>query len=155
MNSIPFSANDSSLDILNERAATARRMMERFNSLLLEQQRDAWLELFDEAVVFEFPYGRATDKVRLEGKSALAEHMRYFDTIIAMQSMSEPLIHQTLNPDVFIAQFQGRGQLLHNGQVYDQNYISVIEMKEGLIVRYEDYWNPLAVGEAEGSSSSS
>ncbi|WPP41193.1 nuclear transport factor 2 family protein [Paenibacillus hunanensis] len=139
------STNQTSIATLQQQQEKAAVLMNRFTTLLLEQKREEWLDLFDEKVIFEFPYVRPADANRVEGKQALAEHMRYFDTIIAMKSMSEPLIHQTLQPHVFIAQFQGRGQLLQTGQVYDQNYISVIEVKDGRIIRYEDYWNPLAV----------
>ncbi|WP_411344289.1 nuclear transport factor 2 family protein [Paenibacillus sp. WLX1005] len=145
MNSNSFSPASSSITILHERAEQAAQLMNRFCSLLLEQQRQAWLDLFDEDVIFEFPYAHTLDNPRLEGKQALAQHMLYFDTIISMQHMSQPLIHQTLNPHIFIAQFHGRGQLLQSGHVYDQHYISVVEVKDGRILRYEDYWNPLAI----------
>lgn len=139
------STNQKSIATLHQQQEKAAVLMDRFTTLLLEQKREEWLDLFDEYVIFEFPYALSVDANRVEGKQALKEHMRYFDTIIAMKSMSEPLIHQTLQPHVFIAQFRGRGQLLQSGQVYDQNYISVIEVKDGRIIRYEDYWNPLAV----------
>jgi ketosteroid isomerase-like protein len=29
------------------------------------------------------------------------------------------------------------------GKPYNQRYISVIETREGRIVKYRDYWNPL------------
>jgi ketosteroid isomerase-like protein len=36
------------------------------------------------------------------------------------------------------------------GKPYDQRYISVIEHRDGKIVRYVDYWNPQIVAEALG-----
>ncbi len=39
------------------------------------------------------------------------------------------------------------------GKPYLQNYISVIETKDGKIVHYKDYWNPLVVLAALGDES--
>ena len=38
-----------------------------------------------------------------------------------------------------------RAQALITGEPYDQRYISVIRVRDGHIVHYKDYWNPLAL----------
>lgn len=51
-----------------------------------------------------------------------------------------------------IAEFQCDGHVVETGLPYRQSYISVIETRDGRIVRYKDYWNPLVVKEAFGGS---
>ncbi len=38
--------------------------------------------------------------------------------------------------------------MLTTGKPYHQRYISVVQMKDGKIFRFRDYWNPLIVLEA-------
>ena len=33
------------------------------------------------------------------------------------------------------------------GAPYEQSYVSVLTVRDGLIVRYRDYWNPLRSAE--------
>jgi len=144
----PSVSSSSTIDVLNERAEQALHLINQFGSLLLDKDMQSWLELFDEQIRFEFPYADEGYNKLLEGKQALAQHMEQFDGMIRMNHFSTPVIHQTLNPDIFIAQFQGTGILLETGKVYAQDYISLIEVKNGKISRYLDYWNPLAVARA-------
>ena len=43
-------------------------------------------------------------------------------------------MHQTLNPDVLIVAFSGRGKVPAMGKPYNQRYISVGQMKDGKIL---------------------
>ena len=49
---------------------------------------------------------------------------------------------------IFEASCQGRGA--NTGLAYDQDYISVVTLKDGRIARYADYWNPLVLVHALG-----
>lgn len=44
------------------------------------------------------------------------------------------------------------GHVIETGLPYRQSYISVIETRDGRIVRYKDYWNPLVVKRPLGGS---
>ena len=50
---------------------------------------------------------------------------------------------ETTDPSLVIAQSRSEGTALSTGNPYDQDYISVVETRDGLITRYVDYWNPL------------
>ncbi|WP_458120833.1 nuclear transport factor 2 family protein [Paenibacillus sp. Z6-24] len=141
----PFIASPSLMNLLNERAEQALTLMNSFGSLLLDNDVERWLDLFDEQIRFEFPYADEGYTRLLEGKQALAAYMDSFDGMIRMSHFSTPVIHQTLDPDLFIARFEGTGIMQTTGKSYVQDYISLVEVKNGKISRYLDYWNPLAV----------
>ena len=47
-----------------------------------------------------------------------------------------------------VLEFSGRGEGVVTKEAYDQRYISVIRLRDGNIVRYKDYWNPIAFVQA-------
>ena len=49
---------------------------------------------------------------------------------------------ETIDPSLVVARFRGQGTVLATGNRYDQDYISMIETRDGLITRYVDFWNP-------------
>ncbi|QGQ99798.1 nuclear transport factor 2 family protein [Paenibacillus psychroresistens] len=105
----------------------------------------AMLDLFDEEVIFEFPYVPKPHSKQLVGKAALQQHLEMLEKMIEITSFTTPIVHVSANSPVFFAQFEGSGTLLAEGKPYEQQYISVVELRDGKIVRYQDYWNPLAM----------
>lgn len=113
---------------------------------------DSFLDMVAEDVVMEFPYAPAGLVDRLEGKEAIAAHLERLGGMLEIDSMSEPVVHQSTDPDLFVLEFEGHGRGVETGEAYDQNYISVIRLRQGKIVHYRDYWNPLVVLRALGGS---
>jgi ketosteroid isomerase-like protein len=56
-------------------------------------------------------------------------------------------IHETVKPDVAIIEMTMTGTVTATGAPYEQSYVSVLTVRDGLIARYRDYWNPLRVAE--------
>lgn len=52
-------------------------------------------------------------------------------------------MHRTIDPDVAIVEVEGFGVGLPTGEPYEQRYVCVITTRNGRIVRYKDYWNPV------------
>jgi ketosteroid isomerase-like protein len=105
----------------------------------------------DDAVM-EFPYAPPGGVQRLVGRAALTEHLRGFADILAIEQMTEPTVHRTQEPGVVILEFGCIGRGVKTGQPYNQVYISVIKLRDGRIVHYRDYWNPLLVIAAVGGA---
>lgn len=124
---------------------TAEQIMSVFRESFLHQDHEAFLELFHEEVSFEFPYAPEPYAKRLNGKKELRAHVTGLKDVFEIRSFSEPVIHRSADGPVFTAEFEGHGIMLDSGKPYDQQYISVIELKGGKIIRYQDYWNPLSV----------
>jgi ketosteroid isomerase-like protein len=56
-------------------------------------------------------------------------------------------VHQSTDPDVLIAEFDAEGVVVATGKPYRASYIAVITTRDGEIVHYRDYWNPLLAQE--------
>lgn len=127
---------------------TAQDAMTKFWELILQEDIPQWIELFHENVVFEYPYAPPSFPQEVRGKAAMLEQFKDFPKMFHFDEFTDVRSHQTLDPDVLIVEFAGRGQVLTTGKPYHQRYISVVQMKDGKIFRYRDYWNPLVVLEA-------
>ncbi|MGI5198211.1 nuclear transport factor 2 family protein [Streptomyces sp. CA-288835] len=113
--------------------------------LLLDKDIPAWVDLWDENGIFEFPFAPEGWPKRLEGKAAIAEYMRAYPDHIDLHDFPYVEIHQTLAPETIVVEMRGVGRLVDTDSPFDMSYIAVVTVKDGLITRYRDYWNPLAV----------
>ncbi len=127
---------------------TAQEAMTKFTELILQEDIPQWIELFHEDAVFEYPFAPPGFPQEVRGKAAMFEQFKDFPKVFHFDEFTDMQRHQTLDPDVLIVEFLGRGEVLTTGKAYHQRYISVVQMKDGKIFHYRDYWNPLVVLEA-------
>ena len=105
---------------------------------------ETFVEMVAEDGVMEFPFALPSPK-RVEGREALAAHIAFLAGRIEFLSVSDVVKHVTGDPEIFIIEFAGSGRAVATGEPFEQRYISVIRLRDGHIVRYTDYWNPIAV----------
>lgn len=112
------------------------------------QDADGLLPMMAEDAVMEFPYAPSGQVRKLNGRAELAAYLARLGEVLAIDSLSPPRVHRTGDPEVTILEFTAAGRGLRTARPYNQTYISVITVRQGQIVHYRDYWNPLAVIEA-------
>ncbi|MDP5220561.1 nuclear transport factor 2 family protein [Ruegeria sp. 2205SS24-7] len=107
-----------------------------------------FLDMCDEGIVFEFPFSPKGSVRELRGRDTMAAYLPKAGGLISFESMSPAVTHVAKDGETFVLEFSCKGK----GEAgrYDQNYISVIEVKNGRITRYRDYWNPLVLLNAVG-----
>ncbi|MDJ0466418.1 nuclear transport factor 2 family protein [Streptomyces sp. H27-C3] len=113
--------------------------------LLLDKNLAAWVDLWDEDGILEFPFAPEGRPQRLEGKAAVAEYMRGYPGHIDLHDFPHVEIHQTVTPETIVVEMRGVGRLVETGGPFDMSYIAVVTVKNGRITGYRDYWNPLAL----------
>ncbi len=122
-------------------------MLKRALGSLVDQDADAFLSLMADDGVMEFPYAPPGQPRQVTGRSALARYLAEIASLITIAVIEGPRVHRTDDPATVILEFTGTGQAVATGRPYRQDYISVIETGGGQIVRYRDYWNPLALSQ--------
>ena len=65
--------------------------------------------------------------------------------MLDIQGFPKQVVHQSTDPDVVIAEFEAEGVVVATGEPYRAAYIVVVTTRDGEIVSYRDYWNPLMV----------
>ena len=107
----------------------------------------ALLDLCADDVVFEFPFAPPGRPLRVEGKPALGEYLKALSGRVRLEGVSNLEVHETVKPDVAIIEMTMTGTVTATGAPYEQSYVSVLTVRDGLIARYRDYWNPLRSAE--------
>ncbi|MCG7588212.1 nuclear transport factor 2 family protein, partial [Photobacterium sp. OFAV2-7] len=133
--------------------ASFSEMLKRALGAKVDQSAQSFIEMVTQDCVMEFPYAPEGGVKKVEGSAALASYLTRVSKLVNIDQISEPTVHQTLNQDVVILEFDCNGQGLATGRPYNQRYISVITLNQGQIQHYLDYWNPLIAMDAIGDLS--
>jgi len=132
----------------NTRRAAARHTLTEHLRLTAAGHVDEWLKLFASDAVLEFPYAPAGVPKRVTGRDALFAHMSNFPKTFDVEFV-DLVFHETVDPNLVIAEFRSTGTALPTGKPYEQTCISVVRTDDdALITHYWDYWNPLVAIEA-------
>jgi uncharacterized protein len=116
----------------------------------------AWSDLLAEDAIVEFPYASALGSPsRLEGKLAIYNYMRNAVAQLQKWVFTDVREYQTLTPNVLLAEFHGEAVFVATGQPYQQDYVVRLETKNGKIIHYREYWNPVAILEITDSKQAS
>jgi len=113
--------------------------------LLLDKNIPAWVDLWADNGVIEFPFAPEGWPKRLEGKAAIADYMRHYPDHIDLHDFPAVKIHRTGAPETIVVEMRGTGRLVKSAAPFDMTYIAVVTIENGLITHYRDYWNPLAI----------
>ncbi|BCL32145.1 nuclear transport factor 2 family protein [Streptomyces aurantiacus] len=113
--------------------------------LLLDKDITAWVDLWDDAGVLEFPFAPEGWPKRLEGKAAVLDYLRHYPEHIDLHDFPDLEIHETTDPGRIVVEMRGVGLLVETGAPFDLTYVAVVTVADGLITHYRDYWNPLVV----------
>jgi ketosteroid isomerase-like protein len=135
----------------NSGPTPAQAVLARSLELLEAGDARGWVDLFDEDGVLEFPYAPHGWPTRFAGREALWQHMRKFPENLAVR-FSGLHFHPTGDPELVIAEYRGDGEALTTGLEFHQTYISVVRIRNGRILGYRDFWNPLAHLDALGGA---
>jgi hypothetical protein len=114
----------------------------------LAKDMNGWSLLCADDVVAEFPFAPEGSPRRLEGREALYNYLRNYPSVINVRSIPHLRLYSTDDPNVAIAEWSASGEVLTNGNAYEMSYATFVTFKDGLIVKYREYWNPLAFMQA-------
>jgi uncharacterized protein len=104
------------------------------------KDRVGFLDCLSDDFVFEAPYYRSAPIA--EGKEAMG---RTFDTLCAKFSSIDYQIKRlipALDPDLVIAEVHGNNPVAGSDRVYNNDYLFLVDTRDGLITRIFEYSNP-------------
>ncbi|MFT4113923.1 nuclear transport factor 2 family protein [Silvibacterium sp.] len=102
------------------------------------------LELVADDAVMEFPFAPEGRPQRLNGKREIAPYLDELKKVIRLDEVRLVAMHKTVDPETVILQAEGKGQAIQTGRPFHPRYIVVLTFRDGRIIRWQDYWNPLA-----------
>lgn len=123
---------------------TAAQLLKRSLETFLAKDIKGWAELCDENVVVEFPFAPDVATRKLVGRVAIYEYLKNYPSVIDVQRTPTLKIIATDDPSMAIAEWSVSGRVISNGNPYEMSYATFVTVKNGLIVTYREYWNPMA-----------
>jgi uncharacterized protein len=125
-------------------APSPRDILERALDRVRAYDLDGFADLFVEDGVIEYPFAPSGALRRLQGREeirrvlgeAAASPRRAGRRVTKIGSL---VVHQTVDPDVIVAEFDLEGEIVATGQAYRLPYIQVLRVRDGRIVSLRDY----------------
>ena len=106
-----------------------------------------WLDTLAEDVVFEAPYYKA-DGPLAAGRDAMAgTFARMQETFSSIHYEIKRLI-PAVDPDLVIAEVRGDNEVASNGNHYRNDYLFLVDCRDGQIIRIFEYSNPMVYAQA-------
>lgn len=125
-------------------SSSAVQLLRRSMDIFLAKDIKGWAELCDENVAVEFPFAPDEASRRMVGRTAIYDYLKGYPSVIDVQKTRTMSIYATDDPQRAIAEWSVSGQVIANGNPYEMSYATFVTFKDGLIVHYREYWNPLA-----------
>ncbi len=133
--------------------ATAREVVEQVLRAGLAMDTDTFVGLIAPDGRIEWPYHPAGVPDRLEGRERIREFLTAQATgLVRFEEYRNTVIHETKDPEVVIVEYDVHGTVVPTGAPLHQTIIAVIRVRDGLVVSYRDYLNPLVLAETLASA---
>jgi len=120
--------------------------------LLQDKDLDALADLYAEDGVHELPFAPPPAPRRIEGREQVRA---YFTGTLAgvaleFQRFEEVAIHDTTDPNVIVAEYDAHGVIPSTGRRFTVRNIWILNIVDGRIGSWRDYWNPLEIIQLQG-----
>lgn len=128
--------------------ATSREVVEQVLRAGREMDTDTFVSLIAPDGYVEWPYHPAGIPGRVEGREQLREFLTNQATgLVRFDEYRNTVIHETTDPEVVIVEYDAHGTVIPTGAPLHQTIIAVLRIRDGLVVSYRDYLNPLVLAE--------
>ena len=109
-------------------------------------------DLFAEDGVLTYPFGLPRQPSELRGREAIRDYFKDRSgarDLLVMEGV-EAVVRETDDPEVVVTEITHHGWSKAAGEHYRHTALGVIRVRDGQIVRYDDYMNPIAVARLLG-----
>jgi ketosteroid isomerase-like protein len=132
--------------------ATSREVVEQVLRVGREMDTETFVGLFAPDGYVEWPYRPAGIPGRVEGREQIREFLTaQASGFVRFDEYRNTVIHETTDPEVVIVEYDVHGIVIPTGAPLHQTIIAVLRIRDGLVVSYRDYLNPLVLAEALAS----
>jgi ketosteroid isomerase-like protein len=130
--------------------AERAKNVEISKKLMASFKAETWFDLLHDDLVLEFPYAYS---VKMPGQvvgkadcvAYLSNVMKYFTGLV----FTDVVINTTQDADKLIVEYSGHCTL-PNGVVYTQTYATIQKFRDGKMILFREFWNPMAVVDSFG-----
>jgi len=109
-------------------------------------------DLFAEDGVLAYPFGMPGQPAELRGRETIRAYFGQLSQARELFDMAgvAAVVRETDDPEVVVAEITHHGWSKAANAPYEQRALGVIRVRDGEIVRYDDYMNPIDVARLLG-----
>ncbi|GAA3208280.1 nuclear transport factor 2 family protein [Dactylosporangium siamense] len=134
---------------------TSREVAEQLLRASREQDTERFVDLLAPDCCIEWPFRPAGVPGRVQGRDRIREFLTtQANGFVTFDEYRGTVFHETTDPEVVIVEYEAHGTVVPTGAPLHQTIIAVLRIRDGLVVSYRDYLNPLVLAEALASVSS-
>jgi ketosteroid isomerase-like protein len=128
-----------------------REVLERAQRLFLKKDLNGFADMFAEDGIHELPFAPPGVPAFLRGRENIRGYLTAItSTPIEFSEFRNMTIHDAADPEVLIAEYEAVGVIVSSGAPYHARYIQVLRARNGEVLLWRDYWNPLSGAQALG-----
>lgn len=131
-----------------------QQLVHDFLALLAAKNIAAWIQLWADDGVQEMPYSPPGFPTRIEGKTAIHRHYSSLPDAYSRMAFPDLKIYPMLDPNLLLAEYRGEIDIAATNRAYNNYYCALFHLRDGLIVLFKEYFNPIILSEAFGDTSS-
>ncbi|WFE40349.1 nuclear transport factor 2 family protein [Micromonospora sp. WMMD998] len=124
--------------------ASSREVVDRVLRAGREQDVEAFVASMAPDGYIEWPFRPAGVPGRVRGRAEIRRHLtETAGTLITFDEHRDVVTHETTDPEVVVVEYQAVGTVVATGAPFEQTVIAVFRVRDGQVVSYRDYINPL------------
>ncbi|MFC6023676.1 nuclear transport factor 2 family protein [Plantactinospora solaniradicis] len=128
---------------------TSREIVERMLRAGRELDIETFLGLMAPDGYLEWPFRPPGVPARVQGHTEIRRHLTgAARAFIRFDEYRDVVVHETIDPEVIIVEYEAHGTVVTTGAPFQQMVIAVFRVRNGQILSYRDYINPLPLVEA-------
>ena len=127
------------------RRAANRELLDHVLSLFGTDRAGELVDCYTPDWVLELPF--ADPPVRLEGGQEIGAYLASrLDTFVFTLSLTA--VHECLDPDLLVVEYESDGHVSHTGKPYRNTYIALWRFRDGRVSGVKEFPNPMVAAEA-------
>jgi hypothetical protein len=131
--------------------ATPRELFEQAQQTFLKKDLNAFADMFAEDGIHELPFAPPGVPKHLRGRENIRGYLTAITaTPLELNEFRDLTIYDTTDPEIIIIEYEAAGTVVATNLPYTSRYIQILQARNGAILLWRDYWNPLAGAQALG-----
>jgi ketosteroid isomerase-like protein len=132
---------------------TSREIVEQMLRAGREMDVETMVGLMAPDGYIEWPYRPPGVPARLRGRAEIRSFLTgAAKAFIRFDEYRDVVVHETTDPEVIIVEYEAHGTVVATGAPFRQTVIAVFRVRNGQVLSYRDYINPLPLAEALASA---
>lgn len=107
---------------------------------------EGWMAIYAPEAVHEFPFAPEGAPRALSGRDAIAAYMSQLPSLIRFGTLSDVRVREA--GDELIIEATGHHRRVPDDAAFALNYVWFITLRDGKVVHFRDYMNPLQLSKA-------